>query len=433
MIVPSIDIMDGRAVQLVGGREKVLDAGDPLAVAERFAVVGELAVIDLDAALGRGSNAGVVRELVRRHPCRVGGGIRSAAAALEWLDAGARQVILGTAARPEVLAGLPRECVMAALDGFDGQVVVEGWRTPTGSTVLGRLEQLKDLVGGFLVTFVEREGRLGGVDFETARAVIRAAAGVPATIAGGVTSAREVAALDRLGADAQVGMALYTGRMGLAEAFAAPLASDRPDGLWPTVVCDPAGVALGLAYSDAESLARAIGERRGIYRSRSRGLWVKGESSGAAQELLRVDADCDRDTLRFTVRQADPGFCHRGTRTCWGEDGGLAALERRLRARLAGGDPASYTLKVAAAPELLAAKLAEEAAELGEAQSDDEVIWEAADVVYFTAVALARRGIAWSEVLAELDRRGRAVRRRDGSRTDAATPAAAGSKPGGEA
>ena len=76
MIVPSIDIMDGQAVQLVGGREKALDAGDPLAVAERFAVVGELAVIDLDAALGRGSNREVMLELVRRYPCRVGGGIR---------------------------------------------------------------------------------------------------------------------------------------------------------------------------------------------------------------------------------------------------------------------------------------------------------------------------------------------------------------------
>ncbi len=104
MIVPSIDLMDGHAVQLVGGREKVLDAGDPLAVAEKFAVVGELAVIDLDAALGRGSNRDVMLELVRRYPCRVGGGIRTVEQALEWLDAGARKVILGTAATPEVLS-----------------------------------------------------------------------------------------------------------------------------------------------------------------------------------------------------------------------------------------------------------------------------------------------------------------------------------------
>jgi len=418
MIVPSIDLMEGHAVQLVGGREKALDAGDPTAVAERFAVVGDLAVIDLDAALGQGSNAGVIRDLVRRFPCRVGGGIRSVEAALEWLDAGARQVILGTAARPDVLAELPRERVMAALDGVDGEVVVEGWRTRTGATVLDRIVELREMVGGFLVTFVEREGRLGGIDLAAVEAVVRAAEGVPVTVAGGVTTADEVAAIDRLGADAQVGMALYTDRLPLADGFMAPLISDRPDGLWPTVVCDEHGRALGLAYSDRDSLRRAVEERRGVYRSRSRGLWVKGETSGATQHLLRVDADCDRDALRFTVRQAGEGFCHRSTWTCWGDDGGLPALERRLRDRLHGSSGASYTATLAADPSKLAAKLAEEAVELADAEAHDDVVWEAADVTYFTSVALARHGVAWAEVLDELDRRGRAARRRDGSRMD---------------
>jgi len=418
MIVPSIDLMEGHAVQLVGGREKALDAGDPTAVAERFAVVGDLAVIDLDAAFGQGSNAGVIRDLVRRFPCRVGGGIRSVEAALEWLDAGARQVILGTAARPDVLAELPRERVMAALDGVDGEVVVEGWRTRTGATVLDRIVELREMVGGFLVTFVEREGRLGGIDLAAVEAVVRAAEGVPVTVAGGVTTADEVAAIDRLGADAQVGMALYTDRLPLADGFMAPLISDRPDGLWPTVVCDEHGRALGLAYSDRDSLRRAVEERRGVYRSRSRGLWVKGETSGATQHLLRVDADCDRDALRFTVRQAGEGFCHRSTWTCWGDDGGLPALERRLRDRLHGSSGASYTATLAADPSKLAAKLAEEAVELADAEAHDDVVWEAADVTYFTSVALARHGVAWAEVLDELDRRGRAARRRDGSRVD---------------
>jgi phosphoribosyl-ATP pyrophosphohydrolase len=417
MIVPSIDLMDGQAVQLVGGREKVLDAGDPLAVAERFAVVGELAVIDLDAALGRGSNRDVMLDLVRRYPCRVGGGIRTVDAALEWLDAGARSVILGTAATPEVLAELPRERVIAALDGVDGEVVVRGWTERTGATVLDRLRELRELVGGFLVTFVEREGRLGGVDLEAARRVIEAAGATRATIAGGVTTTDEVAALDRLGADAQVGMAIYTGRLDLADAFAAPLVSDRPDGLWPTVVCDEHGTALGLVYSSAGSLRAAVAERRGVYWSRSRSeLWRKGDTSGAVQQLLRVAADCDRDALRFTVRQHGPGFCHLDTRTCWGTDSGLAALERRLADRLHDATPGSYTARLAADPELLAAKLAEEARELADAGRDDEVVWEAADVLYFTLVRLAARGLSLREVEGELDRRALEVKRRDGSR-----------------
>jgi phosphoribosyl-ATP pyrophosphohydrolase len=416
MIVPSIDLMDGQAVQLVGGRDKALEAGDPLAIAERFAVVGEIAVIDLDAALGRGSNADLVRRLVRRHPCRVGGGIRSVDQALQWLDFGARRVILGTAATPEVLGRLPRERTIAALDGVDGEVVVRGWTERTGASVLDRLAELRDLAGGFLVTFVEREGRLGGIDLEAARRVVEAAGATHVTVAGGITTADEVAALDRLGADAQVGMAIYTGRLALADAFAAPLISDRPDGLWPTVVCDEHGVALGLVYSSADSLRAAVEERRGVYWSRSRGeLWRKGETSGAVQELLRVEADCDRDALRFTVRQSGSGFCHEGTRTCWGDGRGLGALERTLIGRLADAPVGSYTARLAADPALLAAKLAEEARELAEAHGADEITWEAADVLYFTMVRLAGSGVPLEAVTRELDRRALAVRRRDGT------------------
>ena len=417
MIIPSIDIMDGQAVQLIGGRERALEAGDPLAVAERFAVAGDLAVIDLDAALGRGSNCEVIAELVRRYPCRVGGGIRSVEAALEWLDRGAQRVILGTAATTDVLSRLPRERVMAALDGVDGEVVVEGWQRGTGDRVVDRLAELNELVGSFLVTFVEREGRLGGIDLEAARRVIEAAGGTEVTVAGGVTTADEVAALDRMGADAQVGMALYTNRMSLGEAVAAPLVSDRPDGLWPTVVVDELGVALGLVYSNADSLRKAVEDRRGVYHSRSRGLWIKGETSGSTQELLRVDLDCDRDALRFMVRQEGEGFCHRGSWSCWGPGLGLGALERRLQARLAEAPEGSFTARLAREPELLAAKLAEEAGELAEAAGREAVVWEAADLVYFTAAAVARSGVSLAEVMAELDRRGLTARRRDGSQT----------------
>ncbi len=417
MIIPSIDLMDGQAVQLIGGREKALDGGDPFRVAERFAVAGDLAVIDLDAALGRGSNTKIITELVRRYPCRVGGGIRSVDQALEWLDRGAEKVILGTAAEPEVLRQLPRHRTMVALDGFDGKVVVEGWQKETGLQVLDRVKELKDLAGSFLVTFVEREGRLGGIDLEAARGVVKAAGSTRVTIAGGVTTAKEVADLDRLGADAQVGMALYTGRLGLGEAFAAPLVSDRSDGLFPTVVVDELGQAMGLVYSSRESLATAITEQRGIYQSRSRGLWVKGASSGNTQKLLRVEADCDRDALRFVVQQQGEGFCHLGTRSCWGPVNGLGALEARITQQIASAPEGSYTSRLAQNSELLGSKLAEEAQELAEAVDRNDVIWEAADLLYFTTVAMAQNGVSVAEVLAELDRRALSTRRRDGSQT----------------
>lgn len=414
MIIPSIDLMDGRAVQLVGGREKVLDAGDPVPIAERFALAGEIAVIDLDAALGRGSNERVIRELLRIARCRVGGGIRDAEGAIRWLDAGAEKVLLGTAAVPEVLERLPASRVLAALDSVDGEVVVEGWRRRTGIDVETRLRQLRPLVGGFLLTFVEREGRMGGVDEARVARLVSAAGGTRLTIAGGIADVAQIAVLDRLGADAQVGMALYTGRLELADAITAPLVSDRDDGLWPTVVCDERGIALGLAWSDAQSVREAVRSRRGVYRSRRRGLWVKGESSGNVQQLLEITPDCDRDTLRFIVRQAGAGFCHLGTRGCWGEARGLAALEQVLASRAGEGPAGSYTRRLLDDPALLRAKLTEEAAELADAANADHVAAEAADVLYFSLTALARAGVPLARAERELDRRARRVTRRSG-------------------
>ncbi len=414
MIIPSIDISAGQAVQLIGGREKALEAGDPLAVAERFAVAGELAVIDLDAAMGKGDNSAVIEQLVRRFDCRVGGGIRSVDAALRWLDAGATQIILGTAAQPELLAQLPRERVIAALDARDGVVMVEGWQKATGAGVIERMAELKDFVSGFLVTFIEVEGRMVGTQLAQVEQLVASAGPARLTIAGGVTTAEEIAALDRLGADAQVGMALYTGRLDLGEAMAAPLTSDRPDGLWPTVVADEHGRALGLAWSSMDSLRQAVTDRRGVYHSRRRGLWVKGETSGATQELLRVDVDCDRDALRFTVRQAGDGFCHAGKWTCWGEDAGLPRLAKRLAERVADAPAGSYTRRLLEDPDLLAAKLKEEGGELAAAQSPDHVAEEAADVIYFAMVAMARAGVDLAAVEAVLDRRERRVSRRPG-------------------
>jgi phosphoribosyl-ATP pyrophosphohydrolase len=412
MIVPSIDISGGQAVQLVEGETLAIEAGDPLPLLERFGLVGEVAVIDIDAARGEGDNADLIAGLCRLGRVRVGGGIRDVDKARAWLDLGAEKVIIGTAASPGLLAQLPRERVIVALDSRDGEVLSHGWRRGTGAGLLRRVEELRDHCGGFLVTFVEREGRLQGTDLGRAGQVVEAAGAARVTVAGGITTAEEVRALDGIGADAQVGMALYTGRLGLAEAVAATMRSDRPDGLWPTVVVDETGTALGLAYSSEESLDRAIEERRGVYQSRSRGIWAKGETSGATQELLGVAVDCDRDTLRFTVRQHGSGFCHTGDRTCWGEDDGLGRLERRL-ARLAGAaDPTSNTRKLLEHPELLSSKLREEASELAEATRTEAVIREAADLLYFLLVKTTAAGIGFDRVEAELDRRERRVTRR---------------------
>lgn len=417
MIIPSIDLMGGRAVQLRSGRDLVLEGGDPFQRLDEFSVAGEVAVVDLDAAMGTGSNAILMREMARRAPCRVGGGIRDLETALDWLDAGATRVVVGTAASVEFCSQLPRERVIAAVDAEQGRVVVEGWRTATPFQVIDRIRELAPVVGGFLFTQVEHEGGMSGFSKELVEQAVDVAGAVRVTAAGGITTPEEVAELDLMGADAQVGMALYSGRMSLGAAVGAPLVKPIDGRLWPTVVCDESGASLGLVWSTRESLEAAVSERRGIYWSRSRGkLWVKGETSGATQELLRVELDCDRDALRFTVRQDGSGFCHTGEPACWPSSFSLTSLgrviEERQRQSAEGEDSVSGTARVLANPGLLKAKLLEEAMELSEAQDPKSATHEAADLIYFALVAAARHGVGLEEIRRELENRNRRVRRR---------------------
>ena len=414
MIIPSIDLMRGSTVQLVGGEELAIEAGDPRPLLDRFSRVGETAVIDLDAATGEGSNEALITELCRRAPIRVGGGIRDLQTARRWLDRGAAKIIIGTAASPELLRELPKERVIVALDCRDGEVVVEGWRKRTGRSVEERMAELAPFTSGFLVTFVELEGRLGGTAMDRVRGLVEAAGDARVTVAGGVTGSEEVATLDAMGADAQVGMALYTGALPLVDAFAAPLTSERPDGLIATVVTDEAGRALGMCWSSRQSLEYALENGVGAYESRRRGLWVKGATSGATQELVRIEPDCDRDALRFVVRQAGAGFCHLETESCFGAATGLRALERTLEERRRSAEPGSYSGRLFEDPDLLGAKLREEAGELADAEGREEVIHEAADVLYFASIAMARAGVSLADVERELDRRALTVTRRAG-------------------
>lgn len=405
MIVPSIDLVGGQAVQLVGGEALALEADDPRELMRSFSPLGEVAVIDIDAARGEGDNSELIKELSRLGRVRVGGGIRDTETALRWLDSGADKVIIGTAASEDLLTLLPAERVIVALDSRDGMIATHGWRKSSDTTLEDGVVRFRDLCGGLLITIIEREGLMEGTDLGLAARIVELAGTTRVTVAGGVTTAGEIDKLDQLGADAQVGMALYTGQLGLAEAFTAPLVSDRADGLWPTVVTDERGVALGLVWSDLESVATALETSSGVYRSRSRGLWIKGETSGSRQELIAIDVDCDRDALRFRVRQSGSGFCHLGSRSCWGPDNGIPRLDRRIWDIAERMPERSNTARLLRDPALLGAKLREEAAELADAEDTLDIAHEAADLIYFALVKAAAGGVDLSTIERILDDR----------------------------
>jgi len=204
----------------------------------------------------------------------------------------------------------------------------------------------------------------------------------------------------------------------LGKSYVSCIRTDRPDGLFTTVVCTRSNEALGLVYSSKESIIAALECGRGVYYSRSRNaLWRKGDTSGHYQTLHRIDVDCDGDALRFIVTQRGEdcaAFCHLNTLTCWGEPNGLRHLEGTLRDRLKNSPAGSYTKRLFDDPLLLRDKLVEEAQELSEADTRQHVAEELADVLYFAMVKAAKAGVSIDDAVKELDRRTRKVTRRQG-------------------
>ncbi|MCB9866944.1 MAG: bifunctional phosphoribosyl-AMP cyclohydrolase/phosphoribosyl-ATP diphosphatase HisIE [Phycisphaerales bacterium] len=404
MIIPSIDVMGGKAVQLRQGRELLLtDPRDPVELAREFNRYGPVAVVDLDAALGQGNNTELIGRCCQVAECRVGGGIRSEEDVRNWIKRGARQVVIGTKATPEFLSGFPREWLIAAIDARGRSVVDQGWTRDTQADVVARAQELAPHCAALLFTQVEREGMLAGPDLETARA-LRAAAGVPIVVAGGIRHAQDAADLVREGFAAQVGRALYEGKLELADVWAASVAFDER-GLVPTIVQEArTREVLMLAWSNADSLAVALREGVGCYWSRSRReLWRKGATSGHTQRLVAARWDCDRDCVLFTVEQTGPA-CHTGTPTCFGSTSGgvLAELEATLAERKAGAGKKSYTQRLLADAELLAGKLREETEEVIVAPNYENLRWECADLIYHLMVRMVADGMTVREVMDEL-------------------------------
>lgn len=220
MILPCIDLMDGKVVQLVQGRDKALEGDAPLEMLRKFAAFPEIQVIDLDAAIGNAENSALVELLASRARCRVGGGVRTPDRARRLIDQGAHRVIVGTAAFTPALELIANEVgperVIIALDSKNGKIVVKGWREATAFTaeeVIGRLEPF---CSGFLCTYVDKEGMLQGTDLGWFRR-LRAATKHELTAAGGITTLEEIRELLAMHVHAALGMAIYTGRLDLSE------------------------------------------------------------------------------------------------------------------------------------------------------------------------------------------------------------------------
>jgi phosphoribosylformimino-5-aminoimidazole carboxamide ribotide isomerase len=231
MLIPSIDLRKGKVVQLIQGETLAIESSDLDGWIERFAKFPAVQLIDLDAAMGIGTNDALVRQIAARLPCRVGGGVRSVGRAEDLLAAGAKAVIVGSAffdiRRSAEEGGIVKhdfaraladavgmQRVIGAVDAKAGRVVIHGWRTTLPITPVQAVQALDRYCGEFLYTHVDKEGLMQGTDMDAIRAVA-AATSSKVTAAGGITTREEIDALHAMGIDAVVGMAIYTGALDL--------------------------------------------------------------------------------------------------------------------------------------------------------------------------------------------------------------------------
>ena len=219
MIIPCIDLMGGKVVQLIQGREKALEGGSPLEMLDKFGGFPQIQVIDLDAAMGKGFNDALVELLASRAVTRVGGGVRTPERARALIQQGAFRVIVGTAAfdrekLTEIADAATPERLIIALDSKGGKIVTHGWTEATGVTAEEIIPHLEPFCSGFLCTYVDKEGMMQGTDLDWFRR-LRRATKHELTAAGGITTIEEIQELHKLGIHAALGMAIYTGRLDL--------------------------------------------------------------------------------------------------------------------------------------------------------------------------------------------------------------------------
>lgn len=222
MLIPSIDLMGGKVVQLVQGEKKALEYDSFEPWVERFAGYPLVQLIDLDAALRQGENRSLVRQIAARIPCQVGGGIRTVDDAQEMLHCGARAVIIGSALvrmgrvnlalAQELAEQVGIEKLLFGVDSKGGKVTIAGWKEATPLTAQTMMQALESYCAGFLYTHVDTEGTMQGIPLDLIRE-LRAATQKRLIAAGGIRSQEEIDALDAMGVDAVVGMAIYTGKI----------------------------------------------------------------------------------------------------------------------------------------------------------------------------------------------------------------------------
>ena len=434
MVISSIDLKNGKVVQLKNGKDLVLERDDADALIKDFNFFGEVAIIDLDAALGNinekgeTANTALLKSLLRKGNVRTGGGVRSVKRAKELISLGAEKVIIGSSAwanaeeqksgailnttfLDELVSAIGKERIIISVDAINGVIAVKGWTETAGINLLDGAKAAEKYASELLFTCVEKEGCMQGTDMEQVKA-LRNAVKCRIVVAGGVSTVEEITQIEKIGCDVQLGMALYTGKVALKDAFVSCLnwekVQDESKGLIPVIAQAKSGEVLMTGFANKDAFEKTIDSKKLTFFSRSRNtLWTKGETSGNFLEVEKLRADCDRDTVLATVIPHGP-TCHTGAWSCFQSTAdrpySMEFLYEIISERFSNPKPGSYTATLTA--ERVREKIMEEAEELcDEAETKADVIWEFADLFYFLSVLMYQEKVTWNDILAELDKR----------------------------
>jgi len=321
---------------------------------------------------------------------------------IRYLDEGAHKAIVPLQAAKNLIGVVPPERLILLLDVSNAGAVSDSLSTVVSGVLLKTPSSDVDLITSVSRFFVGLSIHVLSDDQPTPSSITQLAA-IGASLVIPFSHLTLASTSDQ--------------QVNVADAFIAPLQSDRPDGLFPTVVSsyNEGGRSLGLVYSSRESVAQAILTGQGVYHSRKHGLWRKGETSGATQDVVYIRVDCDSDALEFSVIQHGTGFCHLNRASCFGEVDGISALERTLKARQQNAPDGSYTRRLFDDPALLRAKIKEEADELCDAQNQEDVAFEAADLIYFALTRCIAAGVSIRDIEDSLNFKAKKISRRPGN------------------
>ena len=427
MVISSIDLKNGHVVQLKNGKELVLQRDDADDLISKFDMYGEVAIIDLDAALGNVDSKGntvnteLLKSLLHKGNVRTGGGIRTVKRARELISLGAEKVIIGSSAwktepKPgesvinedflnELEKAIGKDRIIISVDSINGKIAVKGWTQIVDISLVEGAKQAEKFCSELLFTCVEREGCMQGTDIDYVRQ-LRDAVKCRVVVAGGVSSVEEIKQLEKMNCDVQLGMALYTDKVDLKDSFIACLDFEKMP-LIPVIAQSVNGEVLMQGFANEQAVRKSFDCGKLTFWSRSRNeIWTKGETSKNFLNIVRMRVDCDRDCILATVIPDGPS-CHTGSWTCFttapDEKSSMGRLYNIIADRFKNPKPGSYTATLDA--KRVREKIEEEAEELCEAEEKNEVIWEAADLMYFVNVLMYKEGVTWKYVYDEIDRR----------------------------